>query len=252
MKKLILVSICLLFLNPKSKAQTRSGQVIYKAEVFTQKFQKELKNAPAPPSGNKSWPKQWLSTLKKAMPYLSFRLNFNKEEAFFEAPEFMDNDNGINIKRARSSLKSKGVFYTNIKENLILQQMDYLDKTWLINRKISSLDWKISKETKEIMGYRCYKATVIFDQIFMTHRKVTAWFCPALPFQYGPSHFVGLPGLVLDVKFSFYHIYATDIQLSKENKTIKRPKKGIPLSGKEFKKRIEKREAKYKGQYRGD
>lgn len=54
--------------------------------------------------------------------------------------------------------------------------------------------WKISKDSKEILGYKTYLATTTY-----AGRKYEAYFTPQIPVQDGPYKFVGLPGLILEI-----------------------------------------------------
>ncbi|WP_126973134.1 GLPGLI family protein [Gynurincola endophyticus] len=55
--------------------------------------------------------------------------------------------------------------------------------------------WNITEETKEIGGYDAQKATIHWKG-----RDYEVWFTKEIPFATGPWKFVGLPGLVLEVK----------------------------------------------------
>ncbi|MBS1572193.1 MAG: GLPGLI family protein [Bacteroidetes bacterium] len=66
-------------------------------------------------------------------------------------------------------------------------------KNVLTEDKAPKINWKILKETKEIMGYQCIKAECEFRG-----RKVFAFFSPEIPFSSGPWKYSGLPGLILE------------------------------------------------------
>lgn len=73
------------------------------------------------------------------------------------------------------------------------------------------IDWKISNETKTILGFPCKKATTTFRG-----RKYTAWYAENIAVSQGPWKLRGLPGLILAAKtddgaFSFE---AINIKLS--------------------------------------
>lgn len=59
---------------------------------------------------------------------------------------------------------------------------------------VLKIDWKIGNETKEILGYKCTKATA-------SHRgrNWTAWFANDIPVNGGPVYFGSLPGLILEL-----------------------------------------------------
>ncbi|NCD69031.1 GLPGLI family protein [Mucilaginibacter agri] len=64
--------------------------------------------------------------------------------------------------------------------------------TYLIEESASSPVWRIAKDTLNIGGYNCQKASTHFKG-----REYVAWFCADLPFHAGPWKLNGLPGLIL-------------------------------------------------------
>lgn len=66
-------------------------------------------------------------------------------------------------------------------------------KYYQFNAK-KKINWTIHKERKEIGNFQTTRATAEFGG-----RIWTAWFCPDIPFPYGPYFFYGLPGLILEV-----------------------------------------------------
>lgn len=70
----------------------------------------------------------------------------------------------------------------------------YFDmEDWQYEELLETPEWEISDETKDILGYQCFKATTDFRG-----RKWTAWFTPEIPIQDGPWKLCGLPGLILE------------------------------------------------------
>lgn len=57
--------------------------------------------------------------------------------------------------------------------------------------------WQMEKETKEVCGYRCQKATCCWRG-----RVYTAWFTTDIPVPSGPWKFGGLPGLIMKISDS--------------------------------------------------
>lgn len=69
-------------------------------------------------------------------------------------------------------------------------------------------EWEITDETKEVIGYECFKAMTEYRG-----RSWTAWFAPEIPVQDGPWKLCGLPGLILEAhdKNKDYHFTATSL-----------------------------------------
>jgi GLPGLI family protein len=78
-------------------------------------------------------------------------------------------------------------------------------------------NWKIERDTKDIMGYRCRKATCRFRG-----RDYEAWYAEELPIPYGPYQFRGLPGLILELSDTNKEYVFNIVGLE-------RPEKVIPL-----------------------
>lgn len=71
------------------------------------------------------------------------------------------------------------------------------------DEKPEELSWEISDTTKNLLGYKCIKASIEYHG-----RKWNLWFTPDIPVANGPWKLGGLPGLILeastdDGKYSF-------------------------------------------------
>lgn len=82
---------------------------------------------------------------------------------------------------------------------------------------VPSFDWKLAEEFREILGYRCQKATTSFRG-----RNYTAWFAKEIPVGNGPWKFGGLPGLIMKITDSenHYNFECVGVEQPK-NETIK-------------------------------
>lgn len=85
-------------------------------------------------------------------------------------------------------------YYQPDKEDLISKLL--ITKLYY-EKKLPIYNWKITKDTLTILGYKCNRAT----SFSTLHNKVfNAWFTTDLPFPAGPNSFYGLPGLILKVE----------------------------------------------------
>lgn len=241
--------LLIIFTFSLAEGQIQSGEITYKIKGNDKAFLERYNSDPASEE-QKSFAKNWYEKQKRAVPFLKYHLKFNKTESLFENHyrQFMKSDNGDDLEIAMQVAGVAGDFYTNIQEKEVLNQLKYLNKNWLISHKIKDLKWKITEETKTILGYSCKKAIVEFDPIMSIGGEITAWFTPDIPFQFGPTTFVGLPGMILQVDQGNYTFYATDIKLDEEFIKIEKPK-GKPQPVREFQKERKELENKLKGIY---
>lgn len=89
----------------------------------------------------------------------------------------------------------EGVFKNNVyKSKKLIYSIEYIgiQPFKVLNKQI--LNWKLSKETKNVQGYNCQKALLNYGG-----RNWEAWFTQEIPIQDGPYIFAKLPGLVVQV-----------------------------------------------------
>lgn len=96
------------------------------------------------------------------------------------------------------------------------------------------MEWILTQKQKKIGNYVCYLATAVY-KTYLSTTKVEAWFTPDISVSTGPMSFIGLQGLVLELKTNKLQFVATNIVLSpKEKIQIKRPAKGIKVTSDKF------------------
>ncbi|EGV42998.1 GLPGLI family protein [Bizionia argentinensis JUB59] len=118
-------------------------------------------------------------------------------------------------------LTGRGTYFTNLKTNKQLQLKEgYGDKTYIESNL--NIDWTLTKETKKIGDFICYKATS-YKELPSSKVLVTVWYAPQIPIAFGPKEYVGnLPGLVLEYEDNVVHFTASKIVLN--------PKKAITIN----------------------
>lgn len=96
--------------------------------------------------------------------------------------------------------------------------------------------WKIETETKEIIGYKCQKATTTFRG-----RTWMVWFTKDIPIQDGPWKLWALPGLILEAEdnASLYRFVAIGLKKGESKSIGVRNKRYINCSRSEYMKQKE-------------
>ena len=130
------------------------------------------------------------------------------EEGGFEEPDAQYNLTNYFIEKWYHKDFNKNELLFNFYNGKIFYGKDNLLK-W---------DWKITNETKEILGFKCKKATSnAFGYFFI------AWFTEDIAINAGPEKFDGLPGLILYVGTAYLEKYATAVKIEKTPIEIVKP-----------------------------
>jgi GLPGLI family protein len=124
--------------------------------------------------------------------------------------------------------------YRNMHDQKAVSQESIMGKTFLIDEDLKQPKWTLVDEEKEVNGYLCKKAIQELE-------KSTAWYCPAIPVNGGPSTFWGLPGLILQIEQENRTITAEEITSGEERYALKAPGKGKKITRKEFKQLLDKK-----------
>ncbi|MBR1769168.1 MAG: GLPGLI family protein [Bacteroidales bacterium] len=124
------------------------------------------------------------------------------------------------------------IIYSDLNDNKLISQENFMGKQFLINESLRSLNWTITEETQQINGFNCIKA-VVDDSL--EANQVSAWFSSELPIPCGPIGFAGLPGLIvkLDLEEAMSFVL-TEVKSVEKMDEIKAPKKGKKVTREEF------------------
>lgn len=190
-------------------------KVKYKVRINRHALQEDSKN----PQVNARW-ERILSTI----PSLEFSLRANKEFYKFEKTDVLDSDFYAAQKSALMTVAGNRIYYKNPEIKLVNET--FIGQKYNIPLR-KKLNWTITRETKNILGFSCIKAVSNFTTFDPDEKEilinVEAWFAPEINIYAGPFGMDNLPGLVLeayeDERFSYY---ATKIDFSPTiNKTWK-------------------------------
>ncbi|MEI6263947.1 MAG: GLPGLI family protein [Sphingobacteriia bacterium] len=156
-----------------------------------------------------------------------------------------------------------GDMYKNFAQQKGLQSTEIGGKNFLIVDTLKPQPWKLTEETKKILGYTCYKATRKTSAPRMTMRtmsiggpnsgdtvksntqaptpkeiEIVAWYTNDIVTPAGPENYGLLPGLILeiDVDNGTTVFKATEVKATLNKKELKEPTKGKPIGRAEFQK----------------
>lgn len=145
-----------------------------------------------------------------------FELKFTKSNSTFLRIKKLDE---VDTKNYMLNVKLILIGYKDTYVNKLDGKVYYSKDNFLIEQpQIKTEDWNVLSETKTISGYLCYKAvyteTYTNRQNKQIKRDIIAWFCPQLPYSYGPLKYIGLPGLILELNYANNIYIATKINLN--------------------------------------
>lgn len=154
----------------------------------------------------------------------------------------------INDEKTLRSLNGTDLIFTGY-SGVVYDLKDYIlaQSTLLGNniyvKKERTQDWLLTNDQKEINGYICYKATNVnvikYGEKTFNH-PVIAWYCPQIPYSYGPNGYSNLPGLILELQVRNVVFGVKKILLdTKENFKVKKQKMKI-LTEDEFENALDK------------
>lgn len=170
---------------------------------------------------------------------LNFSLEFNSQRAQFQVKNLRDILSNDDLSLVLLASNSKGLWYSDLNDNLILRQATIFNEKLLIRNDFDHLKWNIIRnEQKNIKNFKCYKATT---EIVLDNGEkyiIEAFFTPELPIPIGPKDFVGLPGLILELREKHFTFYAKSIQISDKDIVIIKPTDGFLIEIDDLKKRI--------------
>jgi len=181
---------------------------------------------------------QKMHMINEEVENLEFELKATDKKSIFQKLGSMPVDE-YSYKVALAQTKGKYTFYRDSNDKMKYGDV-FGEEAIVILPKKKYDNWKILKENKVILGYRCYKATTSYESIDKhgdpMEVQVIAWFTPEINISSGPIDLEGLPGLILEGYTNPRYIFqAQKIETEKnlENKIIK-PESKTKLSQNEY------------------
>lgn len=207
----------------KSAAEIKSGKITYE-----EKIKLEIKLEGDAARFAESIPKE-----RKSQKVLLFTNEATLFEDGKNIPEDIatEHSEGITIKIAGSG---ENKIYTDLKNNKVIEQRDFMNRIFLIEKPIPEVNWKVTGNQKVILGYSCMEA---FRQD-TAGAETVVWFAPSLKIKGGPAEFCNLPGMVLeaDINSGSRTYLAKSVEpVSPDDLKIEKPKEGKKITEDEYK-----------------
>lgn len=269
MKTLVYLSLALTFFIGSMHAQDFQGIATYKTQ---RKLDIKLDSTQVP----SEMQGQLLAMMKKQFEK-EYTLDFNKDASLYKVVESLETPTvgGGGMQIVVAGAGEADVLYKNISENRLANKSDIFGKTFLIKDSLPSLEWTLTKETKNIGEYTCFKATrtesrtvqASFNrnegevgeqdkkgsQTTTEEVTVTAWYTPQIPLGHGPGRHHGLPGLILEISDGTQSILCSKIVLNpKDGVKVEEPTKGKEVTQEEYNAIMEEKMKEMQERYQPD
>lgn len=123
-------------------------------------------------------------------------LLFTPEATLFEdgvsTGEEMETEHGEGV-RIRMVMSGESKVYTDLKNGVVTDQRDFMNRIFLVEKEMPAANWKITGNQKTILGYPCMEAV----RQDTSGKKTIVWFTPSITPKGGPAGFCNLPGMIL-------------------------------------------------------
>ncbi|MDB5116032.1 MAG: hypothetical protein JWQ79_1524 [Mucilaginibacter sp.] len=153
----------------------------------------------------------------------------NNKTLFVPAPPPENAGNFFDVPMAQQN----NTTYTDVSASTRISQKKVFEETFLVKDSVSKIKWKITDETRDILGYACRRANgLVQDSIY-----VVAFYTDEIPIVGGPESFTGLPGMILQVALPHESVSWVATKITEAIvpvTTLIPPKKGKAVTGKEF------------------
>ncbi|MBC8987007.1 GLPGLI family protein [Pedobacter sp. N36a] len=155
-------------------------------------------------------------------------LSFTKDKSLYKWPtvEETANDNWLG---SDVLADLKNTIATNFNSQTSTTQKNIFETTFLVKDSVRKINWKITDETREIVGYECRRANaIIMDSVY-----VVAYYSNQIPVSGGPESFTGLPGMILGLALPHENVtwFATKItEVTVLEKDLLSPTNGKPVN----------------------
>ncbi len=152
------------------------------------------------------------------------------EEKKEEEEEELEVGQGFKFNWSRMRRRFSPVLFKDFGTNQYVKEQGIMDKKFLIQDTLRTLDWEITDKTKTFGDFTC----TVAKSRNAVNQEVLVCFTEDIPINEGPDDYYGLPGLVVEVVIGPLHIDMTEIKIVDENKEVTPPTEGKKVSQEEF------------------
>lgn len=249
MKKLI--TITAVALSAFSFAQTEKFEVTYSSRLI---LPEDFTFQPPGGGNGRQMPKEMQEQMMKRIqePQESTLTIFGDQSAY-KAIEKISNDqqNGPGGRGGMRMMRFGGSgdnVYKDISTKSYMKEVNMFSKSYTVKDELPNYDWKMTRETKTILGNDARKATAEIDG-----QTIVAWYTTKIPAKTGPENYWGLPGLILEISTEIEQgpikgkkvITITDIKTVNNTKTIEAPKAKATITEADLKKLQEEQRQRF-------
>lgn len=200
---------CILLLLISSGVTSQVLEVDYKVTDFQFQIPDKFKDHP----GYHSIKKRYQNISAYAND-INFKLKINEKHSLFSSIKILEppRDIGNSIKSGLISMNLHGAFYCSQLDEKLYHKTTISGEEFTLISNFSDRQWDLQKETKQILQKRCFKATTtdtIKNSKGIFLKKITAWYYPEIPLNFGPGPYTGLPGIVLGIDVQESNKYYT-------------------------------------------
>ncbi|WP_322971815.1 GLPGLI family protein [Faecalibacter sp. LW9] len=227
MKKILAISAFVLSIL--SFAQQEKIEVTYTSRLI---LPEDFTFQPPGGGGGRQMPKEMMDEMKKRIqePQESVLTIFG-EQSVYKAIEKISNDqqSGPGGRGGMRMMRFGGNdnVYKDISTKSYTKEVNMMSKKYTVKDELPNFDWKLTRETRTILGNEARKATAEKDG-----KVITAWYSTKIPAKNEPENYWGLPGLILEVESEIEQgpikgkkiIVISNIKTSNDKKAIEMPK----------------------------
>lgn len=135
---------------------------------------------------------EFTKAFKEAMKEVRhYEMLLYDNEAEYVFKEKINNQQKGGISMSFGSLDEK--IYSNYNTAIQFKSYTANGKFNIIKSELPTYDWKLTRETKELLGIKVRKATSAIE-----NGEIIAWYSTDIPYKAGPDTIWGLPGLILE------------------------------------------------------